>query len=452
MRKLCARGYTESGLDAHDVARFPRELTELEIPLPRSIFSLAPSASLLEWPTTLNRLTVNLLPMLLWKWLPQTLTILEIEYIPSKDLVSAYPNDPSREDLLKVCFEDLPRNLTHLRTAFAETTLISWPGVSETGRITLNSGEEISRLFPPKLKVLDCQNASFSLEAAKHIPRSVTELNILLLNPDICAALPRHLTDLLVSGCIVAPELIKNLPRSLTRLSMPLARDEQEWIFEETGQTATFAALVKLDPEKYGHKTEDLSMLWQGEYVFPSTLTHLELSGHEYLDDRFVASLPTKLNFGDFQSSLFISDLSIPAFSRELTTLDLASTTLVTSHSFKDLPRRLWWLSINSSEEIFDEHIKDLPRGLGALFLENAIHLTNSCVKDLPPTIEELSMRRNRLITPSSFPDFPARMRNTSIYNSFSAATWMIDNGEITEINEEDEENDEADEAEEADE
>jgi hypothetical protein len=427
LRKLSSSHSSFREFKASDVAKLPRKLKDLEIGwLSKSIFSLPRSASLIAWPPTLSRLIVNVLPMLLWQWLPTTLAILEIQNIPSNDLIPAYPADPSREGIFKVCFEDLPKSLTHLKVSLAETTLIHCSGASDASNA--------KGLFPPKLTFLDCENAQFSLEGAKQIPRSVTHLNILQLNSEVCGALPPNLKELLVSGCVFTPELIKNLPRSLTWLHMPKLDLDAMTIVEETGESAKYGDLVTRDPEKYGHKIEDLSMLWQGEYLLPSTLTRIVLPGHEYLDDRFVTSLPRFLDSCDVQSSIGITDLSIPVFSRHLTLLDLSDSRLVTSQSFKDLPRHLWWLSLASSKEIFDEHIKDLPRGLGVVCLHNAIHLTNSCVIDLPRSIQGLFIKQNRLITSASFPHFPPSAQ------SFSAAKWGIEQGEIVEYNEESDE------------
>jgi hypothetical protein len=290
---------------------------------------------------------------------------------------------------------------------------------------------EQSLLFPPKMKVLECFGAQLTVEAAKQIPCSLTLLNILRLDSQVCGALPRHLKSLTVSGCILTPDLIKNIPPFLTNLEMPLIGDSEAWIDVETGQESAYADLVKRKPEKYGHKMEGLSMLWQGEYSLPSTLTHLALQLHDYLDDEFVASLPKRLEFCNLENSLWISDISIPAFSRLLTFLNLRASSMVTGHSFKDLPRQLVFLSLASSEQIFDEHIKDLPRDLKSILLRHAIHLTNSCIKDLPPRTEEFHVELNKLITPDAFPLFPLRMRTAVVYKSFHGAKWVVRNGKI---------------------
>jgi hypothetical protein len=423
LRKLSAKTH-DRGFEFNEVEKLPREITDLEISLrySYSILSCPPSSlPIIAWPSALTRLSLKILSMVMWKWLPQTLNILILALIPSDEIGGSH-----------ICFEDLPKSLTHLKVGFEEPTLIDCSGVSEPQKGLLNSESEHSQLFPPKLKLLECENAQFTLEAAKQIPRSVTLLHILQVDSDVCGALPNNsLQGLIVSGCIVTAELLKNLPRSLTSLVLPIIHEGQIWIVVEDGGPATYADLARSNPEKYGHKIEDISMLWQEGYVFPPSLTHLQLPGHEYLDDRFVSSLPTKLEFGDFQSSLFISDLSIHALPRGLTSLNLSDTRLVTSKSFKDLPRPLVFLSLASSSEIYDQHIKDLPRGLGTVHLNNAILLTNFCIQDLPRSIEELSMEHNELITSDSFHAFPPRMRTRSAYNSFRAATWQIENGEV---------------------
>jgi hypothetical protein len=431
LRKLSSFTYQKIGFEADKVDRMPKELTHLELSLNPSIASLSPSAALITWPSTLNLLHINVLPMLLWKWLPPTLTKLRISSIPSSDLISAFPANPSRKGLMKICFEDLPSNLSHLNVSFDRPTLISFYGACESESALTTLENEQSRLFPPKLKLLECRNAQMTVEAAKQIPRSLVGLNILHMDPEVCGALPRDLKTLIVTRSIVTPELIKQLPPALTQLKLPMVRDNEVWIDVETGKEACHADLVQREPEKYGNKVKETSTLWQGEYLLPSTLTHLELQGHDYLDDRFVAALPKGLDYCDLVFALLITDLCISAFSRQLTVLDLSSSVLVTSRSFKDLPRQLWFLSLATSEEIHDEHIKYLPRTLQSIYLNHAIHLTNSCIKDLPPSAEDVNMKLNRRITPDSINDFPPYMRDKSLSGSFRAATWGIDDGEL---------------------
>ena len=211
--------------------------------------------------------------MLLWKWLPSTLSKLIISSIPPNDLLPVFPETPSRTGLLRICFEDLPSSLTHLNVSFEKPTLIHFYGTSETDSVLESSESEQSRLFPPKLKFMEISTAQMTVEAAKQIPRSVTSLAILRLNSEVCGALPRHLKTLAVGRSIFAPDLIKNMPPSLTYLRLPNISDHETWIDEETGESVVYADLVKRDPEKYGEKTKDPSILWQDDYLFPSTLT-----------------------------------------------------------------------------------------------------------------------------------------------------------------------------------
>ena len=229
---------------------------------------------------------------------------------------------------MKCSFEDLPSSLTHLVVKFDERTLIS-----ETGNPSSSSSEnEPSQLFPPKLEWLECPNAQFTVEAAKQLPHYLTKLGIYQLNADVCGALPRDWKSLRVNGGVIfTPDLIKNLPPSLTQLYMPCMSHSEICIVEETDEAACYDALWKRAPSKYEHKTRDTSMLWQGDYLFPTTLTELDLRNHEYLDDRCVATLPRNLKICDFQSSVLIPDISIPLLPRCLTILNLSAASMVTS-------------------------------------------------------------------------------------------------------------------------
>jgi hypothetical protein len=210
--------------------------------------------------------------MLLWKWLPPTLAILDIASIPHNDLIPVLSTNGSHEGLVKICFEDLPLSLTALKVSFADPTLIHFYGASGTNRAMSSNETEQSLLFPPKMKVLECFGAQLTVEAAKQIPCSLTLLNILRLDSQVCGALPRHLKSLTVSGCILTPDLIKNIPPFLTNLEMPLIGDSEAWIDVETGQESAYADLVKRKPEKYGHKMKDISMLWKFDnFSLPST-------------------------------------------------------------------------------------------------------------------------------------------------------------------------------------
>lgn len=368
----------------------------------------------------------------MWRWLPPTLTSLHIRKIPYSDLIPAFPGDSSRKGLLKCSFEDLPSSLTHLVVHFGGHTLIRHFDAPETDGASRTFKSEPTRLFPPKLKLLTTKNGHLTAEAAKQLPRSLTEFDTYQLTSDVCGALPCDLKVLRVHGGVIfTPELIKNLPRALTHLDMPMMTNEEICIFEETGKVTTYADMLQRQQEKYEHKSSDTSMLWQGDYVLPSALTYLDLHNHEYLDDRCVAALPKKLNFCDLKNCSFITDLSIPSLPRYLSTLDLSGASMVTSRTFKDLPRQLSFLSLASSKEIFDEHIKDLPSRLDALRLDGAIHLTNVCIKDLPRGLETFLVRSNELITIESFSDFPRGVRCPFYCNSFQAAHWSIHLGEI---------------------
>jgi hypothetical protein len=432
-----ARDY--AALAARDIARLPKDITDLDIGFDKRVWYASSSvppeshSSVISWPTALTRLRINYLPMELWQWLPRTLSSLRIESVPYRDRPSAFPGDSSREGLVKCSFEVLPASLTHLVVNFAEHTLIHPFGASETARASSSSTQnEPFQFFPPTLKVLKCTKAQLTVEAAKQLPCSLTKLDLYQLNTDVCGVLPRDLKSLRVHGGVIfTPDFIKNLPRALTHLHMPCMSNEEICIVEETGEAATYAALWKRSPSKYDHQSKDTSMLWQGDFVFPTTLTELELRHHEYLDDRCVATLSKKLNICDFSSSRFITDLSIPLLPRYLAILNLASAIMVTSRTFKDLPRQLEFLSLASSKEIFDEHIKALPRGLKTLNLDNAVHLTNSCIKDLPNSLESISMSNNLLITPACFPDFPPGILDPSAYYAFQNAKWRIDLGEV---------------------
>jgi hypothetical protein len=53
---------------------------------------------------------------------------------------------------------------------------------------------------------------------------------------------------------------------------MPLIGKHEAWLVEETGEPVIYSDLVKREPEKYGHKMKDISMLWKFDnFSLPST-------------------------------------------------------------------------------------------------------------------------------------------------------------------------------------
>jgi hypothetical protein len=97
--------------------------------------------------------------MLLWKWLPKTLTTLGIDSILNLDLIRVFPVDPKRQGLTKCCFEDLPKGLTSLKTHFDEPTLIDFYGAQEAFLKSSSIETQTSQLFPPNLNSLTLTNA-----------------------------------------------------------------------------------------------------------------------------------------------------------------------------------------------------------------------------------------------------------------------------------------------------
>jgi len=411
---LCKLDIFEGEISDRNVFAFlPRSMTS--VTLPRLGFSIAKSPDIVsQLPRTLTELSIQAhLPSSAWKYLP-----------PSLQKLSFYadepPQYPEKRGLVTYdpCpLETLPRSITHLETSAHKPTL--WYPPSDISLPTY---------FPPRLTTLNIAMNHLSPEGAKLLPSSILSLHLANLCEQICKHLPKGLTSLKARSVLVGPNLIKLLPKSLTRLRMTYPLQDDLWIDYNTGINLK---RVSKRPEYPAHQEYCRSENW-GSDIFPPNLIRLVFHWHCYgVGDSFLEKqkLPNLLEL-KLDKTCHITNRYIPHLNPHLVSLVIGSPS-ITGECFRHLPRSLTHLKLETSS-IQDSDIQHLPRGLKTLYMDDANDLTSCCVADFPDLVY-LSLYENFEIEQSSLPNFPYTLRSRQLGITVRLATWYIDDGEVVE-------------------
>jgi hypothetical protein len=256
-------------------------------------------------------------------------------------------------------------------------------------------------------------------ESIKTLPRGLIHLDMNYqseLTPDAVKYLPENLESLWMSLVGLDDDEIKQLPRSLKRLSMLnieqhssrylppkleslkvfRARLDTSWTtakFPNTIKSLNFALADKFDTLCLPRELLELDASAEcfsdrSSANLPRTLTSLNLrTFNEKLTDEFFARLDcpslTSLGCHSVEGKL-ITDKCIEYLPPTLTSLSL-NLPNITGACAKVLPRILRSLQLQQSSLWRNEDLASLPRSIRFLHLPRCTSLTNDCLKQLPP-------------------------------------------------------------------
>lgn len=366
--------------------------------------------STLTLPSQLVSLAVAHLPSESWANLPSTLEILKLhELTLSNCIVPRSLSNPltgETHSFHTLPLNTLPRSIKRLKLRFKEYLDI-FPLIDCDPVKTLESDLTNScRYFPPSLTKLTVRFAKLTANGSKQLPPSLKILDLSHFDNSICEHLPRGLTKLSSTHVLASLGLVKNLPRSLTSLTMVNKGFYKgtPWNDPVIGKPTTAGELLEVDPF-------DSELLWSGEYCLPPNLRDLILLNFLTLDDTFLKQDLSNLRALACFGNRF-TDTTISLLPRHLLVLHLSNAASVTGKSFADLPPTLTHLTLSQSKEICDLDIKQLPRSLIAFVAESSNKLTGACLKDLPRTLSQFTISPySGSFYRSSFADLPHNIR-----------------------------------------
>lgn len=178
----------------------------------------------------------------------------------------------------------------------------------------------------------------------------------------------------------MGPNLINQLPRSLTSLHLEYRDNPAPWFDFNTGEIVNSVEVEKL-PEYSAHK--DREVLKLDNQTFPPNITSLNLSQFSEIGNSFLNQDLKNLLHLDLSGATLVTDIAIPLLNRHLTFLNISESSEITGKSFPSLPRSLLHLDLSSSVLIYDPDVQHLPRSLKHVFLTSAQHLTDFCIENV---------------------------------------------------------------------
>lgn len=366
--------------------------------------------STLALPSQLVYLAVNHLPSEMWGNLPSTLEILKLHELTLLNCIVprslSNPSTGETHSFQTLPINKLPRSIKRLKLRFKDY-LDHFPLVDCDDITPLESGSSNSvQYFPPSLTKLTIDLAKLTANGSKQLPPSLKILHLSHFDNSICEHLPRGLTKLTCKNVLASLDLVKNLPKSLTSLTMVNKGfyEGTPWNDPITGKPTKIGELLKADPF-------DSELLWTGEYCLPPSLRDLILIGFLTLDDTFFSQDLPNLRALACLGNRF-TDKTISLLPRHLLVLHLSHAASVTGKSFAELPRSLTHLTLSQSTDVNDADIKQLPRSLVALLMENSNKLTEECLKDLPRSLSQFTISpHSGPFDLASFRDLPHNIR-----------------------------------------
>ena len=150
-------------------------------------------------------------------------------------------------------------------------------------------------LFPHSLTFLRLARIQFSVEAARHLPSSLSYLSCDFLNEPISKYLPRSLTSLKCEKALLSQGTLNSFPPSITNLKLQCAEDYSTYFDSSSGKWTTVGDAVSNGLSNSGAK-------WNGSNLQVS-LNHLKIYLHEHFDDLSMGNYPQlRKNISSFRN------------------------------------------------------------------------------------------------------------------------------------------------------
>jgi hypothetical protein len=389
---LSIHRFQESTLSYYMLAQLPRQLrylqchldyySDLDSDLPPSIYSVLPS--------TLETLKLMEFPLEQCTALPRGLRTFNLLSRENPDNL----NQTEYQDSLI----SLPPNLTKL--SFEYNSLVTIP--TALPKLDFLTSLDLWRVYVPPSGMDSIQNI---------LPQSLLHLKLMNMNGDIAKILPRKLRSLTSSHVSLSPDLLQNLPQSLTKVHFN-AGSSRVHIYDMSKQET----LMSLPPSP----SINHDLLWDpGKGTcLPPGITSLSWRGFTGTNDAFFRQLPKALSFLQI-SDICAHDHAIAYISNHpIQALEIRNQSELTGACFKFLPKGLEKLDFTGAQ-IYNAHIANLPRSVTHLCLPHATHLTRKCLSLLPPRLLSFGIEHNKHIQPQDLPLFPFKLQVKSLWMGY---------------------------------
>lgn len=198
----------------------------------------------------------------------------------------------------------------------------------------------------------------------------------------------------------VSSQVLKTLPKSLTRLELKFDRSMHAGLVKYLPEhllALRLPSVRKMNLEFAQRLPKYLEEFEIGENTFPDAgvpflppnLTILHLMSNVTLTDAAIGALPRNLTELYLNSNPNLSNACIPALPRSITALILGSARKLEPSVLKHLPPHLKTLLLNSEtiSKIQDSHVSSLSRDLVWFPLTDAHRLTEDAIPLLPPAL-----------------------------------------------------------------